>query len=106
MNIAHAGEARKLRDIYTTTVYDNSNGEIIHWHHTIVFEGAIVPSEDEMVKAALTQAEQAGIDCSRASTLHLGSRSLSPECEYRVDTATRSLVEVSRVTREEPDRPQ
>jgi hypothetical protein len=100
MNISHAGEAGELRDIYTTTVYDNTNGEIIHLHHTVIFEGATIPSEEEMTMEALTQAKQAGIDCSRASTLHLGNQSLNPECKYKIDTATKSLVEVSRATRE------
>jgi hypothetical protein len=104
MNIVHAGEVGELRQINTTVVYDRVTGEIIHLHHTAVFERALTPSEDEMVREALTQAEQARADLSRVSSLFLGSRLLNPDYEYRVDPDTRTLIEVSRSAREGLDR--
>src|SRR5262245_29730413 len=94
MKFTRTGGVPELRCVHTTVVYDNESGKIIHLHYTAILDGASVPSEEEMVKNALSRANHMYIDCSKASALHLMNVQLRPDTEYRIDMNTRSVVEV------------
>lgn len=103
MDIAYGGEAAVLSERQTTVVYTRDTGEIRHVHHTLIMEGAAVPSEDEIMRAAIAQADEAGLDMTSADVLHIGRHEFDPQREYSVDPAARSLVEGPRGKRSEQD---
>jgi hypothetical protein len=81
----------------SVVVYDPDDGEILHVHHLLLFEGADRACLEGLEEQALAHARTARDDLHedrKIATLDLGERLLDPERRYRIDLDHRQLVEL------------
>jgi hypothetical protein len=74
-------------------IYDNSTGEILHFHHFVVMPGAQAPGEREAQDYALRVATRiSNRSISNLSTIPINPPDLRPGFHYSVDVAQNELV--------------
>jgi hypothetical protein len=94
--VEHAGEVEQWSIV---VVYDAKSGDIVHKHECVSLRGGTHPSKQMLEKDALEQASRAGRDTTKVSLLHVDPKDLNIDAHYKVDTKTRTLVEVQQPKR-------
>ncbi len=85
------------RPIASFVVFDPQSGTILHTHQVSSVVGAIVPRDDELAQFILDHAAHAtGRHAKDLDCLKVAADDLEPRTTYRVDVATRRLIETSR----------
>ena len=88
-----AGSAGRLESVHAAVVYNNKTGKVVHTHHFLIFEGAVVrPKPEELTQMALEHAEAAGVKREGVDALYAGKQRLDPGKIYRVDIESRTLI--------------
>lgn len=76
-------------------LYDSASGDIVHVHESLTRKGGTHPDEQALERQAadLVTRHARQVDLKRLSFLHVDPQLLRKEVEYRVDPASRKLVE-------------
>ena len=81
--------------VSVVVLYDSTSGEIVHVHQSVTHRGGRHPEENEIERQAgeLVARRSPRVDLKKTSFLHVDPQLLQKEVEYKVDPATRKLVE-------------
>jgi hypothetical protein len=101
MTLITSGKMLEPESTRTCFLYDPSDGRIVHQHEVINFPGARQVEDKEVESTTLRLAGKLGYDTSKLLTLHL-SGALPGDKLYKVDTKSRTLVEITRPSRPRP----
>ncbi len=94
MRIESRGDTPPVEYVDAVVLYDRSSGEIVHIHRVVTFKGATHPGRDAVAKEARTLAERVGKSTQNADVLPCEDLDfLQSDKEYKVDVATRKLVQ-------------
>jgi hypothetical protein len=103
MRLVEGSKMLEPDSIRSCFLYDPSNGRIVHHHEVINFPGARQVDDEELESTTPRLAAKLGHDTSKLQTLHL-SGSFSGDKSYKIDTKSRTLVEVTRPSQASPKR--
>jgi hypothetical protein len=95
-HISSVGDAPKVTNVQTVIVYSASDGRIMHKHEVITLEGGAAFSDDRVATDALEHATSHGHAPEGLATLHVDGTAIKRNVGYRIDPATRRLVEKPR----------
>ena len=94
MLFAHRPDIRKVRQSICV-LHEPQSGQIRHMHATLVLEGGRDQSKSEAEQAARAALERRGKPHAHLAVLHVENFAPAQFRRYRVDVATKRLVEVS-----------
>jgi hypothetical protein len=92
MPFAHHPDMPKVRE-GACVLYEPDSGQIRHMHFTLVLQGGHDPSDAESEAMARASLERRGKPHAHLATLHVAHDAVKPDRRYRVDVASKRLVE-------------
>jgi hypothetical protein len=90
-----AGGNAKVQSIRGCVLFDPKDGSIRHINRVITLEGAVATSEKDMETRTLRLAASLGLESASLQLLHVNHEAFVAGHQYKVDTKTRSLVEIA-----------
>jgi hypothetical protein len=95
-HIVQAGHAPEVTKVQTVLVYHGGDGRIVHKHEVVTLAGGTASSDERVAADALEHARRRGHAAEALAVHHVDGGTLKRNVGYRIDPATRRLVEQPR----------
>jgi hypothetical protein len=95
-HIVQAGDAPEVTHVQTVLVYRADDGRIVHKHEVVTLAGAAASSDERVAADALEHARRRGHAADGLAAHHVDGGTLKRNVGYRIDPATRRLIEKPR----------